>query len=70
LDILGSKYEIVSTDYVMGKLIVIIKNIESSLKLFNLIKKHNVQIRSYKPDKLTLEDVFIRSFNGGKINGH
>ena len=69
LDILGGKYEIVSTDYVMGKLIVIIKNIESSLELFNLIKKHDVQIRSYKPDKLTLEDVFIQSFKGGNTNG-
>jgi ABC-2 type transport system ATP-binding protein len=66
LDILGSKYEIVSTDYVIGKLIIIIKNIKSSLKLFNLIKKHDIQIRSYKPDKLTLEDVFIQSFNEGK----
>ena len=54
----------------MGRLIVIIKNIESSLKLFNLIKKHNVEIRSFKPDKLTLEDVFIQSFEGGKTNGN
>ena len=69
LDILGRKYEIVSTNYVTGKLIVILKNIESSLKLFNLIKKHDVQIRSYKPDKLTLEDVFIKSFEGGGTNG-
>jgi len=67
LDILRSKYEIISTDYVLGKLIVILKNIQSSLELFNLVKKHNVQIRSYKPDKLTLEDVFIQSFEGGSI---
>jgi len=69
-DILSKKYEIVSTDFIIGRLIVIIKNIDSSLKLFNLLKKHNVQIRSFKPDKLTLEDVFIQSFEGGKTSGN
>jgi hypothetical protein len=64
LNILGDKYEVVSSDHVLGKLDVVLKNIDSSVALFSLMKKHDVQIRSYKPDKLTLEDVFLKSFEG------
>jgi ABC-2 type transport system ATP-binding protein len=70
LVILKKEYEIVSVNHFMGKLIITIKNIENSLKLFNLIKNYNVQIRSYKPDKLILEEVFIQSFQEGNVNGN
>jgi ABC-2 type transport system ATP-binding protein len=70
LAILDKNYEIVSVNHLLGKLVINLKNIDNSLKLFNLIKKYNVQIRSYKPDKLILEDVFIQSFGGGKVDGN
>jgi len=70
LDILKKEYEIISVNRFLGKLVISIRNIENSLKLFRLINKYNIQIRSYKPDKLILEEVFIQSFKEGKINGN
>ena len=70
LDILNQEYDIISVNHFLGKLLISIKNIENSLKIFKLINKYNVQIRSFKPDKLILEEVFIQSFKDGKVNGN
>jgi ABC-2 type transport system ATP-binding protein len=70
LNMISKEYKIVKVNRLLGKLEITLKNIENSLKLFNLIKKYDVQVRSYKPDKLILEDVFTRSFSGGKTNGN
>jgi ABC-2 type transport system ATP-binding protein len=70
LTILKKNYEILKVNHLLGKLELTIKNIENSSILFNIIKDHNIQIRSYKPDKLILEDVFIQSFGGGTVDGN
>lgn len=69
VDELSQSCELVDTDYKEGKAVVKIKGTKSSKKCFGLAKKHDVQIRSYTPDKLTLEDVFIEAFKRGGKNG-
>ena len=64
--VLSAKYGVISTYQVPGKLIIIMNNINSSLELFKTIRRYGIQIRSYKPDKLTLEDAFISTFEGGE----
>lgn len=39
-------------------------------KVFALAKNHGVQIRSYTPDRMSLEDVFLQAFRGGGSDGH
>jgi len=39
-------------------------------RVFALAKEHGVQVRSYVPDKMSLEDVFLQAFQGGGSRGH
>jgi len=43
---------------------------EKNSFLFVKAKQHNVQIRYFGPDTLTLEDVFVQAFNGGENYGN
>ncbi len=38
--------------------------------IFALAGEHGVQVRSYLPDRLSLEDVFLQAFRGGGSDGH
>lgn len=38
--------------------------------IFRLAVEHAVQVRSYRPETLDLEEVFLRAFRGGEKDGH
>ncbi|MEW5748649.1 MAG: ABC transporter ATP-binding protein [Candidatus Thermoplasmatota archaeon] len=37
--------------------------------IFGLAREHGVQVRSYTPDRMSLEDVFLQAFQGGGPSG-
>jgi ABC-2 type transport system ATP-binding protein len=63
---LGKAFDIVSTEEEEGQQTITIKGAESSQKVFALASKVDIQIRAYSPATLTLEDIFIQAFKGGK----
>ncbi|MFO7991331.1 MAG: ABC transporter ATP-binding protein [Thermoplasmata archaeon] len=52
-----------------GQLSVVLDGVESSNELFKLAEVSNIQIRSYRPHMLSLEDVFMDAFEGVKVDG-
>ena len=48
---------------------LVVKGIENSDQLLDMVKDSGVQIRYYRPDLLSLEDVFMETFEGGEHIG-
>ncbi len=48
---------------------LVVKGVEDSDELLDLVRGSEVQIRYYRPDILSLEDVFIETFEGGEYLG-
>lgn len=38
-------------------------------RIFGLAREHGIQVRSYTPDRMSLEDVFLQAFQGGGRGG-
>ncbi len=48
---------------------LVVNGVNDSNELLGLVKSSGVQIRYYRPDILSLEDVFIETFEGGEYIG-
>ncbi len=62
---LGKIFEIVSTEDEEGQQSLVIKGTERGKKIFELASKAGIQIRDFGPVTLSLEDIFLKAFNGG-----
>ena len=62
---LGRSYQVISVSEEFGQMTIVLVNAGPSAALLELAKAHGVQVRSYVPDKLTLEGAFIRSVKEG-----
>ena len=49
---------------------LLIRGLSDNKDVFRLAKESGVQVRSYKPEMLDLEEVFLRSFKGGAKDGN
>ncbi len=58
---LRRSYEVISVSEEFGQMTIILINGGPSAPLLDLARRNGVQVRSYVPDKLTLEGAFIRS---------
>ncbi|MHC1679942.1 MAG: ABC transporter ATP-binding protein [Methanomassiliicoccales archaeon] len=58
-------HEVLSVSEEYGQMTIVLINGGPSAPLLELAKMHGVQVRSYVPDKLTLEGAFIRSVTEG-----
>ena len=58
---LRQKLEVLSTSEEYGQLTIVLTNRGGSDVILNLARDDGIQIRAYLPDRITLEDVFIRS---------
>jgi ABC-2 type transport system ATP-binding protein len=54
-------YKVISVTDQFGLAMIVLENPEGSAAIFALAKKAGVQIRSYLPERISLEDVFIRA---------
>ena len=63
---LDDKYEVLSRSEEGGQLTLVVSGVESSKWPFELAMENIVQLRYYAPDTLSLEDVFVRAFEGGE----
>jgi ABC-2 type transport system ATP-binding protein len=61
VDRLRKRYEVTSVSEEFGQMTILLLNREGSAALLELAGQEGVQVRSYAPDRITLEDVFIRS---------
>lgn len=66
---LEEKYEISSTQYEGKQLELIVDGVEKNEYIFQLAEDLNVQLRSIRKHKLTLEDVFVDAFERGELYG-
>jgi len=57
---LRQKHEVISTSEEYGQMTVVLINREGSDVILNLARNDGIQIRAYLPDRITLEDAFIR----------
>jgi len=64
-DQLRKDHQVISVSEEFGQMTVIFVNQGPSAPLLDLAKSFGVQVRSYAPDKLTLEGAFIRSVTEG-----
>jgi len=64
-DQLRKGHEVLSISEEFGQMTIILVNAGPSAPLLDMAKRHGVQVRSYAPDKLTLEGAFIRSVTEG-----
>lgn len=68
---LGSACEIVRQDDEGRRQIsLLIRRCGDGKVVFELAREHGVQVRSYRPERLDLEEVFLRSFGGGARDGN
>ena len=58
---LRRNYQVLSVSEEFGQMTIILVNAGPSATLLEMAKRNGVQVRSYVPDKLTLEGAFIRS---------
>jgi ABC-2 type transport system ATP-binding protein len=58
---LRHKHEVISTSEEYGEMTIVIINREGSGGILKLARDDGVQVRAYLPDRITLEDAFIRS---------
>jgi len=49
---------------------VLIRGCDDGKKVFKLAAETGVQVRSFHPERLDLEEVFLRAFRGGGRDGH
>ncbi len=69
--ILGSSCVIVDVKEEGGKqMALLVRGCRDSRQLFELAQRTSVQIRRYEPERLDLEEVFMRSFKGGDRRGN
>jgi ABC-2 type transport system ATP-binding protein len=61
IDALGRDHEIISVTDQFGLATVVFANPEGSGPVLELAHGMGVQVRSYLPDRITLEDVFIKA---------
>lgn len=67
---LGTAFQIVRrTDEGVGQVSLSVRGCGDGRKVFALAREHGVQVRSYMPDKMSLEDVFLQAFKGGGSGG-
>ena len=62
---LRKDYEVISVSEEFGQMTIVLVNPGPSAALLSMAKGNGVQVRSYVPDKLTLEGAFIRSVKEG-----
>lgn len=62
---LRRSYQVISVSEEFGQMTIVLVNSGPSAALLDLAKRNGVQVRSYVPDKLTLEGAFIRSVKEG-----
>lgn len=60
---LSSKYKLISTQRESGQVTCVIRNEGPSSPIFKLASSKSVQIRAYRPETLSLEDVFIKALD-------
>jgi ABC-2 type transport system ATP-binding protein len=53
-----------------GEFTLLIRGCEDGKKVFRLAAENGVQVRNFHPERLDLEEVFIRAFRGGGRDGH
>jgi len=58
-------YQVISVSEEFGQMTIILVNGGTSAPLLEMAKSNGIQVRSYAPDKLTLEGAFIRSVKEG-----
>jgi ABC-2 type transport system ATP-binding protein len=49
---------------------LLVRGCDDGRKVFQLASENGVQVRSYHPEMLDLEEVFLRAFRGGEKDGH
>lgn len=49
---------------------LLVRGCEDGKKVFRLAAENGVQVRSFHPERLDLEEVFLRAFRGGGRDGH
>ncbi|MCX6650386.1 MAG: ABC transporter ATP-binding protein [Methanomassiliicoccales archaeon] len=59
------EYEVTSISEEFGQMTIVLVRKGPSTAILDLARDHGVQVRSYVPDRLSLEDVFIRSMKEG-----
>jgi len=57
-------------DEVGEQVTLLIRGCEDGNKVFRLAAENGVQVRSLHPERLDLEEVFLRAFRGGGRDGH
>ncbi len=63
---LNKKYDVEDRVDEVEQATIVIKGVDDSDELMELVKNSRVKIRYYRPDILSLEDVFIETFEGGE----
>ena len=53
-----------------SQITLLVRGCEDGSKVFQLAAENGVQVRSYHPEMLDLEEVFLRAFRGGEKDGH
>jgi hypothetical protein len=56
---IGEVHQVLSVSEEFGQVTVVLVNREGSDRVFQLARSTGVQVRSYLPDRMTLEDLFI-----------
>jgi ABC-2 type transport system ATP-binding protein len=54
----------------VGEFTLLLRGCEDGKKVFRLAAENGVQVRSFRPERLDLEEVFLRAFRGGGRDGH
>jgi len=57
-------------DAVGEQITLLVRGCEDGSRVFRLAAENGVQVRSYHPERLDLEEVFLRAFRGGGRDGH
>jgi len=57
-------------DVSFEQMTLLVRGCEDGRKIFKLAAENGVQVRSYQPERLDLEEVFLRAFRGGGRDGH
>lgn len=53
-----------------NQITMLVRGCEDGRKVFQLAAENGVQVRSFHPEMLDLEEVFLRAFRGGERDGH
>ncbi len=68
---LGTAFEVVrKADEGVGQMSLSVRLSGDGKKVFTMAREHGVQVRSYVPDKMSLEDVYLQAFRGGGSGGN